>query len=119
MLVGARAKALQCWHQRELPCRQSQERYRHRCEALVLGAGSTSTKDELGGHKGDAGFGGVGTDLLEDIVHTLVADAGEVLADRGERRIVGGGFGHVVEADQADVLGNGLSLFAESPEQAM
>ena len=73
---------------------------------------------ESGGDEGDAWLGGVGADLLEDVVDALVADVGEVLVDRGERGSVGGGFGDVVEADQADVFGDGLPFFPEGPEYA-
>ena len=76
------------------------------------------TNDELGGNQRDAGFRCVGADLLQDIVNALIAHSGEVLVDRSKRGWIGGGFRDVVEADQADVFGDGLSFFPEGPEQA-
>jgi len=57
-------------------------------------------------------------DLLQDVVHALVADVGEVLADCGEWGSVRGGLGHVVEPDRTDVFRNRFSLFVEGAEQA-
>lgn len=72
----------------------------------------------MGRDESNAGFGGVGAELLEGVVGALLTDFGEVLVDGGEPGCVGGSLGDIVEADQTDVVGDRYSFFAGGLKQS-